>query len=615
MATLIFRTKKSKNKDNNFIEIDSTNLVSGIYEQPIELSNFPSKKIGSKSILEWFAVNDVSFWWLVAPTFYPKIIEASIFVEQLLKLINEKDIKKIIVESDFDKINLIQQVALLNGIKVDINNKLHLKFKIKNSTLNIIKGRAYKKITQQKFKKRLTTFEKKKREIPKSVDVIISSAGAYRRKSFNEKTGSYIKSEFMIQPFLDLLSEKKISHLCLDLDYTFRGTTKILEERLTTPHNWIPVEFLLKKKDPQVKEILSKLESSIKDLLEIKNVDALNFKNISLWEFIKPLLKEVFFEPFLPTYLQTIYSSEKFLRKLQPKILIQVYEAGPYAKAFQITSEKLGIRTIGIQHGLISEKQFDYIFKEIRTKEIPLGNPIPTETWVYGEYYKEILVKQGSYPSNKIKIVGNPSFYNWNSQKKFLDKKTLKQKIGVQDKNLLLIPLSFKLTENFQETLDFLLLNNLWKLFKEENIIIYVRPHPTDIVNAKTQLNLFFPNNQFLISKLSLFEDIAASDIVITTLSTVSIDSTIFKKPIIFAFFQDDFKRLFDFQKYMIDNEVAIVSKPENLKENISSILKEGWNGDEKKKKHFLKSFFNLEEKIDLLQLIIPSYNSKMTSK
>ena len=144
----------------------------------------------------------------------------------------------------------------------------------------------------------------------------------------------------MIQPFLDLLSEKKISHLCLDLDYTFRGTTKILEERLTTPHNWIPVEFLLKKKDPQVKEILSKLESSIKDLLEIKNVDALNFKNISLWEFIKPLLKEVFFEPFLPTYLQTIYSSEKFLRKLQPKILIQVYEASPYAKAFQITSEK-----------------------------------------------------------------------------------------------------------------------------------------------------------------------------------------------------------------------------------------------------------------------------------
>ena len=69
--------------------------------------------------------------------------------------------------------------------------------------------------------------------------------------------------------------------------------------------------------------------------------------------YLKPSFEDLFLEPNLPTYIHLIELLEEYLKKINPRAIIQVYETGPYAKAFQVVAEKLKIKTFGIQHGLI----------------------------------------------------------------------------------------------------------------------------------------------------------------------------------------------------------------------------------------------------------------------
>ena len=115
-----------------------------------------------------------------------------------------------------------------------------------------------------------------------------------------------------------------------------------------------------------------------------------------------------------------------------------------------------------------------------------------------------------------------------------------------------------------------------------------------------------FPDNKFQISKGSLPEDLYICDVVITPLSTVGIDATIFQKPVIFVNVTNDKSFLGDFQEYMISHDVALLCNRDNLISKILGILKEDlWKKEESlKRKEFLHSFFNYNEKVDLLKII-----------
>ncbi|MCH8908225.1 MAG: 50S ribosomal protein L30, partial [Candidatus Heimdallarchaeota archaeon] len=80
---------------------------------------------------------------------------------------------------------------------------------------------------------------------------------------------------FFIKPFLDVLEENKIPTLCFDLDYTLKGTTNILEERLNTHFNWMPIEHLLKKRGQKA----GRINISDKDVKE--NTDFSTIKKLS----------------------------------------------------------------------------------------------------------------------------------------------------------------------------------------------------------------------------------------------------------------------------------------------------------------------------------------------
>jgi len=592
------------------MEIDLSDLESyKNFRHGIDFIKFPSQKVEGKTIMEWFAVNDISYWWFAAPILHPKYNDAILFINRFLSFLEKKSIHKIKLNGLFDKVELIKQITKKKNIQLEISQD-YKKYLLKNSIKKIVKKKFHKNIFDKKIKKRNNIFHKiTKYQKPIKNSILITSPGIYRRQIFDYKTNKQKNDEFFIKPFLELIDKHNIPEICFDLDYTLKGTTKSLEERLKSIHNWIPIEILLKEeKSKIVKDEISKLKKSINELLKKDLDNYLIYKDISLTKYLNDSFQDLFLEPNLPTYIHLVHKLEEYLKEIHPKVIVQVYETGTYAKVFEIVGKKLGIKTMGIQHGLIPTDYPDYLFKEIRDKKNPLGNPIPDVTLVFGEYYKKILTEIGRYPKEKIVIFGNSTYFNFEKIKQMLDKKTILEKNNLENKKIILFPLSMRFYY-FGNSPDRILLDALFQNLKnKDDVIVLIRPHPGDKFDQET-LSKFYPSKNFIISKNSLFEDIFVTDmVVILPISSVSSEVPIFEKPLILVNIEKDksIKSIDDAYLQLVEHEVAKLITLSELSNTINKINKnEVWKiVDSEKRKKYLQNYFNYGNSIDLMELI-----------
>ncbi len=292
-----------------------------------------------------------------------------------------------------------------------------------------------------------------------------------------------------------------------------------------------------------------------------------------------------------------------FLTNHKPKVILQIYETGPFAKCFEIISKKLSIPTIGLQHGILYENYADYAHNEISSNYEPKKYLIPDLTLVFGEYYKKIMVEKWNYPPKNIKIFKHPSFYNFDNFNS-IKKEDLLNHYGIKNSKIILVPLSFRLETSSIDNPDLLLLNKLLNQL-DEKFTVLIRPHPGDSKNSSLKLKELYPNVHFIISNTSLFEDLILCDTVITTISTVGIDAIPFKKNIIFVSVGNNTPEfLKDIQDYAIDCNLAIKCSLDNLIDKLNLVESLTRNINSKKQINFINSCFGLNNNTDLLKLI-----------
>lgn len=596
---LLYDKKISKRITDEFIELDLNDLeIYSHFKHGEEFLKIPSMIIGSKSIIEWFTVGDLSYWWFIAPMIHGKFKSATMFLDRLDSVVKQHSINAISLHGCFDKIHLIENFCLLKKINLKISSKYYSK-KFNNFAKSLVKESAYKKINSKKFEKRINCIKPYQNSFKNEIgSTIITSPGIYRRNAFDLKNNVAKKGEFVLQPILEYFTEKKYPIICFDLDYTFRGTTDVLKERLSTKYNWQPIEVLLQgKKESIAKTTILELKKQF-DNFKKNNLDSVfMYKGISLWKFLEPTFMEIFYEPNLPTYVDLTIKLEQFLAKIKPKQIIQLYETGPYAKAFEIASQKLGIKTFGLQHGMIPYDNADYVFKEVKSEKFPFGCFIPETTFVFGEYHKKILTEKGSYPKEKVISLGHPSYFNLEKIHKSLTQSNLLKKYSLPNKKIILVPLSFRFTY-VKNSPDRVFLNFLFEKFKNnDNTIILVRPHPGDNFDQKL-LEKLYPAKNFKISKATLVEDLILCDVVLALpISTITTEAVLFKKPVILANMttqnsNSEFDKVYH---ELINYKVASLVNLDEIALTIDSIKKENLEPVEtsENRNNFLKLFFN----------------------
>ena len=612
MKILKLCDKKNINYNSKkIVEVDSNDLerLKG-FTYSDEYLSIHNRDLQGKTIQQWFQVNSLSYWWFVDPIISPKFDQIALFIDRLEICIKKYNPEILKLEGHFDKFDIIKNMCELNMIKFKPNMQIYLKFLLKNKIQKLKRRKLYNIITKNKYKKRVKIHKNLKSNFtPKKNCTIITSYSLQRKKAIDIDTGKTRNEEFFIQPILNELKNNHQSCLCVDLDYTLKGDTSILQERIKSEDDWIPIDILLnKKKSVNTQKTISVLKKSVNELISNDLKSKFLYKKISIWHYLKPFFEDIFLEPYLPSYIHLIEELEEFLKELQPNMIIQVYEPGPLAKAFVVVGEKLGIKTIGIQHGNFLKSQADYMMKNIRTKNYLIGNPISDSTLVFGQYYKKMLNEFGNYPLDKIQVVGNLTLYNLDKIKNILDKEKLLLKNNLPDKKIILFALSFRFGI-FKDNPDIRILKILFDGLKDqEDTIVYVRPHPGDKINQEI-LNQICPSKNFILStKNSNFEDIFLCDIVVLYTSTLGLESALFEKTVLYT---GESKELtdnmyYDYLEKMIRNDVAQYVPLDNLVNNIKSI-KKGTSlkiSDSEKRKNYLEEILNYGNKIDLSKIL-----------
>jgi len=434
--------------------------------------------------------------------------------------------------------DLIEQICRKAGVRtsVPLSSKVQIAIhRIKASIKKILLNR----IASQKESKRLGLARQlghPLQGIPNESTIFVLPT-AYRRDLHDFHNGKDFRGEFIVHSIIDELKKRDGKILCIDVDYTLRGETEKLKERLLEKdQSWAPLEsFTTEKIRSASKRTTADVLINVRMLLRNPEFHrTLDYNGIKLWKTMQTHFEILLADQHIPSYARCIETAKKILTQLKPRSLFLPYETGPYAKSFIVASKELGITSIGIQHGIIYDKNPDYNHRTLDDGS-NLGSPIPSIMLVFGDFSKQLLIGK-SYPPERVIVVGHPE-YEFDPNVLAADKRAIRQELGLDQSKEIILVATTKLQKRYDyEHYDVIMVNTLAKkLGNRIDIQIILKPHPLEdpaiyesIINEKAISN-------FLIRKDPIQRLILACDVFMTTMSTTAIEAIVLDRPVIVA--------------------------------------------------------------------------------
>lgn len=571
---LVYGNKNVKlNQDSICIDKTDLPIPTGktFHELPVSLLNeIEKKKIQGIEVYRQFKFSDISLWWFIYPTIFTTFARTVFYIIKFEEMIDSKKPSIIEIVGEFDNLQLIKQICDKRKIVVSYSRLSYFKHLLKKKIKSVIQPFRYKTITKRKIKKRLNLFESLRKEIP-SVDdkIIFFLATAYRRDVYDVATKGTLRGEYLIEPVINLIKKMNLDTVGIDVDYTFKGESEVLAERLGTSIPWFPLEAILKRFSPRTStdDFLNHYSKIIENH-EFRSL--FTYDGIMFWDQIEYDFKMLRYLPYLPSYLFMIDSFKQFFNKHKPRAVFIPYETGPYALAIIIACQKNGVKTIGMQHGGLIVKHPDYTHTIFQTDDNSLGMPLPDYFMLFGNYFKKELIHQSDYPNNKLIIFGNPIYFEIDEILKNLECENLRRKYNLPENKKIILFTSAQFQKYYsvggQRDYDEQILKSLLNGFaNNEDYHIVLKPHPVEkYLESYEKMIKEFNCTNFEIKQGNLFELLHVADTVVSFFSTSLIDSVLLQKPTIRVIFQGtEVTSLFT--EYGIFLESSLESLPNNI--------------------------------------------------
>ena len=605
----LFYGSTSNATQNDVQYIDDTNIslpygITYFKKSMPFLDKLSYEKCFGKQLPELFSYQDFSLWWLILPSLTYSIIDAINFIDKIEIFLKKTNPESVKIIGNFEKFYLVKQICEKNNIDFDYAKSSFLKYSIKNKLKMELRKKYYLKILQKKFKKRLDLFENKSKKIYNMDNkLMVFSAGAYRRKYFDSKKNMDVYREFLIDP---LISKINLEPVGIDVDYTFFGETDVLKQRLNESYPWMPLEAIIKDIPERSKS--ENFVSSYDEIIAKKEFQSVFcYNGINFWSRIESDFKKISTVSYLPLYIDLIEKFEKFLIHSKPKSILIPYEKGSFALALIIVCEKLGINTIGIQHGAFdSLGHNDYAHTCLKSDNVLFGMPIPNKMLVWGNSAKTFLLDKG-YPEDRISVIGNPEFFN---QKQFSNNyETTRAKFHFPSNKKIILFTTSKLQRGYisdeKRAYDEYVLEELLKQYSNDpEYIIILKPHPLkEPVYVYEKIIQRYQSKNCFIMTDNVLELIELSDLLISVESSTIIDAITLGKMVIQITFDDS-----SWMEPEIAKNISLLSDVKNLKANIEKILTD--NNLQSNFKHeqqkFLREHYNfpntdIDEKLNTI--------------
>jgi UDP-N-acetylglucosamine 2-epimerase len=110
----------------------------------------------------------------------------------------------------------------------------------------------------------------------------------------------------------------------------------------------------------------------------------------------------------IPWAMRSFLEVEAVLLREKPDVLVLYAESSGLGRAAVAAAGGHGIPSVAVQHGIMYPQYYSHEHAPDELERDPV--PIPTRTAVFGELAKELLVRRGSYPRDRIVVTGSPKF-------------------------------------------------------------------------------------------------------------------------------------------------------------------------------------------------------------
>ena len=493
------------------------------------LDEIEELRVGGMPLRDFLVFEDVSLWQFLPSWCAPAVfrtIELVRLLDQLVAELRPSELRYFPIEDETDRIwvGVIESIGNKYGIPVQPHKVVLNPFRkacIAQSLRSWGAGFWIKQL-QSFLDRRL--FARKQKEVETRKTVVCATLGL-RHWVKNPNSGRNYDEQFF--PLLEAFRTKGWDRFllvdCLNLP------SRVLDQRNPdSPPDvcWRNFGFYSKLKMGSLYSAWRFVYSHWQTLKRDSTFSAaLQYEGVSLWPALECEFRTLFFDRVLSS-IYFLKTAKNLIRQEQPSVVVATYETGPWERALLIEAKKLGIPTVGLQHGMIFGNHTDYMHARLNVDQPPRSGAfvVPDVTCVWGSFWKNILLNPGRYPDSRVAITGN---WRWDggpqTQRAKVPQSTKKQ--------VAILPTAFDVNEFVRICLSTL------RSMPECSPLIRLHPACYPALVVQTIRACGFPDDILVQTPLNTL--LLESHLVIGQFSTVIGEALLMDRPVILGNFQN----------------------------------------------------------------------------
>ncbi len=298
----------------------------------------------------------------------------------------------------------------------------------------------------------------------------------------------------------------------------------------TSLKGWgIPMDIISRRRAGTCDEYLTRLGSLWSELKRSESFhNSFRYEGIDIWPLLGNYFAFLFIKQF-PEAVRQIEVSEDLLKWGRPKAVVIHNETGFYGRAMIMACRKLGVRSIGLQHGNIGESQVEYVHAG---SSDALPPPIPDVTAIWSRWDMDLLARDGFYTMDNLFITGVPRFDRLAFPEAHFNKERLRGKFNILPADRLIAVITQPFFSHDEGKAWLTAVIGGIKGLKGARVI--VKPHPAESEKmAEEVIHSLNANIAMVSKKVDIHELLYAADLSVTYYSTAGLESLILGTPLV----------------------------------------------------------------------------------
>ena len=201
-----------------------------------------------------------------------------------------------------------------------------------------------------------------------------------------------------------------------------------------------------------------------------------SFDDLSHEDFGRTLLHQV------PWAARCLLEFEAAFRELNPRLVCLYAESSGLGRAAIESARALGVRSLGVQHGILYPNYFSY---ERTAEDLTLGTPIADITAMYGDDGVRLLEDTFRYPKGRVVSTGSPRYDALAAEIKTVNRDERRRELGVsRQEKLVVLASRYAGIRDTHKASGPAFAGLLAAIEGIEGVRLIVKPHPAEPLDA-----------------------------------------------------------------------------------------------------------------------------------